>query len=61
MTRRILPVMVLVLLLSSCSNRLGRDVPECEVPVTNAVIMQIQSVPSAAMVPCLNTLQAGWD
>ena len=61
MIRRFSLVVLFGLLLTSCSSRLGRDVPECDVPVTNAVIMQIQSVPSASMVPCLNALQAGWD
>jgi hypothetical protein len=54
-------VALLVLVGSACSTPLGRDIPECERVLTNSIIMQIQAVPSAALVPCINALEAGWS
>jgi len=58
---RILLAPALLLVLSSCSSQLGRDIPECDGGVTNSVVMQIQSVPATFYVPCVSALQAGWD
>ncbi len=49
------------LVLGACSDRLGRDVPECSAGITNSIVMQIQAVDETAFVPCINALQAGWD
>ena len=62
MSRPLVSLLVLVsLMLGACSDRLGRDVPECSAGITNSIVMQIQSVDETAYVPCINTLQAGWD
>ena len=61
MRSRFLIALPLLLVLSSCSSQLGRDLPECNSGVTNSVILQIQSVPGTSFVPCVSALQAGWD
>ena len=61
MRSRIFLLLPLVLILSSCSSQLGRDVPECDGGVANSIVMQIQSVAGAAYVPCVSALEAGWD
>jgi len=61
MRSRSLLLLALLLVLSSCSSRLGRDVPECEAGVPNSVVMQIQSVAGATYVPCVAALEAGWE
>ncbi len=61
MRSRILLALALLLVLSSCSSQLGRDIPECDGGVTNSVVMQIQSVPRTSFVPCVSALRAGWD
>lgn len=60
MIRRLPVAIAVTVLLGGCSSQLGRDVPECDRPVTNAGVMQIQAVTSASLVPCVNTLEAGW-
>ncbi len=60
MRSRIPLLLALLLLLSSCSSTLGRDLPECDTGASNAVIMQIQSVPGTSFVPCISALEAGW-
>lgn len=61
MRSRILPLLPLLLVVSSCASQLGRDIPECDAGVTNSVIMQIQSVSGTSYVPCVSALQAGWE
>jgi hypothetical protein len=57
---RCLALAFLTLATAACSNQLGRDIPECDRLVTNSIIVEIQSVPSAAFVPCINALRIGW-
>ena len=57
-----LTVAVLAVLAVGCATTpLGRDVPECGTDVSNTMILQVQSVPTAAYVACINGLKAGWD
>ena len=54
--------LVLLLVGSACANnQLGRAVPECRGDLTSTMVIQIQSVPSAEFVPCINELQFGWE
>lgn len=61
MRQRILVLLPLLLVVSSCSSQLGRSMPECEGDPSGTVIMQIQSVPRTSFVPCVNALEAGWE
>ncbi len=52
----------LLLVASACANNeLGRAVPECEGDLTGSMVIQIQAVPTAEFVPCINDLKLGWD
>jgi hypothetical protein len=48
------------LLLASCTNNLGRGVPECDDPGAS-LILSIQSVPETAFAPCIEHLETGWE
>jgi hypothetical protein len=61
MSRRIIVLLPLLLVISSCSSKLGRSMPECEGDPSATVIMQIQSVPRTSYVPCVHALDAGWE
>ena len=60
MSRRMVLLALSCLALAACSDRLGRDTPECAAGVTNSVVMQIQAVKGTHFVPCINDLKAGW-
>ena len=61
MRRTLLTVAVLSTVLAACGSPLGRDMPECSVDVSNTMILQVQSVPSAAYAACVNGLKSGWQ
>ena len=61
MRSRVLLVLPLLLVVSSCSNQLGRDAPDCSAGIPNSIVMQIESVAGAAYVPCISALQVGWE
>jgi hypothetical protein len=68
MIRRLLALVALALLASSCgNNQLGRSVPACPADpdvvstFTGAIVLQMQAVDTAEFVPCLNDLKAGWS
>ncbi|MEE9205679.1 MAG: hypothetical protein V3U50_01715 [Acidimicrobiia bacterium] len=60
MSRRMVLLVLFFLAAAACSDRLGRDTPECAAGVTNSVVMQIQAVKGTHFVPCINDLKAGW-
>jgi len=60
MLRPALLVVVVASITVACSDQLGRDVPECAAGSTNSIVMEIQSVPTAAYVPCIDSLDVGW-
>ena len=60
MSRRLALVLVVATLAAACSNPLGRSVPECD-SVRTSLVLQVQAVPGAAYVPCINGLKAGWS
>ena len=60
MSRRLALVLVFATLAAACSNPLGRSVPECD-SVRTSLVLQVQAVPGAAYVPCINGLKAGWS
>jgi hypothetical protein len=55
-----------LLLLSACANeQLGQEAPVCqrspnEIEFTTGLVIQMQAVPDASFVPCIDTLQPGW-
>ena len=61
--RRLIGLGIAVLLVvSACANeQLGRALPVCEGDLSGTMIIQIQSVPSAEYVPCINELRLGWE
>ncbi len=60
--RRLSLGLVLLLVGSACANnQLGRAVPACRGDLSGTMVIQIQSVPSAEFVPCINELQLGWE
>lgn len=61
MKRTFVTIAALAVLGAGCGNPLGRDVPECELGVSNTMVLQVQSVPSAAYAACINGLKPGWD
>lgn len=61
MIRRVSPLLALVLISTGCTNQLGRATPQCDEIVTTAIVMEIQAVPTAAFVPCLESLPVGWE
>lgn len=61
MRRTLLAIAVLSTVLAACGNPLGRDMPECSVDVSNTMVLQVQSVPTAAYAACINGLKSGWD
>ena len=51
----------LLLIVSACANdQLGRRPPACD-PISGATIIQMQAVPGADYVPCINELKLGWE
>lgn len=68
MIRRLLLLAVPVALaVSACANdQLGQEPPVCQrdpssIDFTTGLIIQMQAVPDAALVPCIDALPAGWD
>ena len=68
MSRRLLLVLAVALLASSCANeQLGRRVPGCvedlatALEVTGGIVLQMQAVETAEYVPCITLLPPGWD
>jgi hypothetical protein len=61
MRRMVLGAVLLVGLTTACVNPLGRGVPECDTSqLTSSMVIQVQSVPSAAYVSCIYGLKTGW-
>lgn len=60
MKRTVLAFTALAVLLAGCGNPLGRDVPACDANISNTMVLQVQSVPSASYVACVNRLKPGW-
>lgn len=61
--RRLAAISALALVAAACTN-LGRDIPACDYEFTNTpggIILEAQAVPEAALGPCVNELEAGWD
>ena len=60
--RRVLWLVALAVLAAACSNDLGTAVPGCvEARAANgAHIIEYQTVPGAALVPCIRELPPGW-
>ena len=54
-------VALLGLLVTACNTNLGRAIPSCADTVSNSMVVQVQSVPDAAYVSCINGLFTGWD
>ncbi len=61
MRRSLLVLAVSALLVVACENQLGRGVPECEGELSASMVLQVQSVPSARYVSCINALRTGWE
>jgi hypothetical protein len=59
--RRALPLLLLTTLLGGCGGDLGRATPECGPGSSTSSILQIQAVPEAAWVPCIESLPVGWE
>jgi hypothetical protein len=60
MSRRLILVAVISLVAAACSNPLGSSTPECDT-VRNSMVLQVQAVPGAAYVACINGLKTGWQ
>jgi len=56
-----LTIAALAVLAVGCATPLGRDILECEVEISNSMILQVQSVPSAAYAACVDGLKPGWE
>lgn len=58
---------VVALLVTACANdQLGQDPPVCQrdpssIEFTTGLIIEMQAVPEAVLVPCIDALPAGWD
>ena len=52
-------VLAIAMLATACANSLGRSVPECD-SVRTSMVLQVQSVPGASYVACINGLKTGW-
>ena len=49
--------------LSGCG-RLGTGLPACRTPASNptgAIVLSLQAVPEAEFLPCINSLELGWE
>lgn len=53
-------LLVIGVLVSACTVPLGRSVPECD-SIGTTLVLEVQSVPGAAYVSCVNGLKTGWD
>ncbi len=60
MSRKLLLTLAIGVIVSSCAVPLGRSLPECDAVETSLVI-EVQSVPGAAYVSCVNGLKTGWN
>lgn len=64
MSRRLwLGIAVFAVATSACG-RLGTGLPSCRTPPTNpnaAIVLSLQAVPDAEYIPCLNSLELGWE
>lgn len=60
MSRRLMLVAALAMVAAACANPLGRSVPECDT-ARGSMVLQVQSVPGAAYVSCINSLKTGWS
>jgi hypothetical protein len=60
MRRAIALVALMAVAAGACSDRLGRDFPDCAESAPNSIIVQIQSVETAGYVPCIDDLEVGW-
>ena len=58
--RVVLIVVVLAVVATSCSNTLGRTMPECD-GASSTIVLAVQSVPGSAYVSCIESLRVGWD
>ena len=61
MRRVALALAVLAVAAAGCGSPLGRDVPECELGISNTLVLEVQSLPTAAYVPCIAGLRPGWE
>ena len=59
--RRLLALMLAIAMLSGCTNRLGRRMPECDSDLSTSSVLQVQALPDAAFVPCIDSLPLGWE
>ncbi len=59
MSRRLIFILAIATLATACTNSLGRSVPECD-SVRTSMVLQVQSVPGASYVSCINGLKTGW-
>ena len=59
MNHKLLLALAVGVVASACTTPLGRTAPECD-SVTNSMVLQVQSVPGAAYVSCINGLKTGW-
>jgi len=59
MSRRLIFILAIAMLATACTNSLGRSVPECD-SVRTSMVLQVQSVPGASYVSCINGLKTGW-
>jgi hypothetical protein len=59
MSRRLILVAAIAIVAAGCANPLGRSVPECDT-VRGSLVLEVQAVPGAAYVSCINGLKTGW-
>lgn len=60
--RAIIGALGLALVASGCASIVPPEVPRCDPDLrSDAVLIEAQSVPSAAMVPCVSVLPVGWS
>lgn len=60
MSRRLILVAAVAIVAAACANPLGRSVPECDT-VHGSLVLEVQAVPGAAYVACINGLRTGWS
>ena len=59
---RRLPVLVTVALVAAaCSTSLGRATPECTEEPIGSIVMMVQAVQGTSHVPCIDSLNTGWE
>lgn len=61
MRRTVMVLAAFAVLATGCDSTLGREAPECDIDVTNTMVLQVQSVPSATYAACISGLKPGWD